>query len=72
MLFGDIGEEMILIDEHEMGICHITKDLEESYLKSCEHRKTSPQDTDYFREYIWVLLAILMNRIDNVENVLDI
>lgn len=59
---------MKLINEHELGICKMTQDLEKSYLESCEHNNTTPEDLEYFRSYIWALFAILKRSIEKSSN----
>jgi len=57
-------DEMVLVSEHDIGTCKIRDDLEASYLKSCEHNNTTPEDLKYFRSYVWTLLAMLLLRIN--------
>jgi len=39
----------ILVDEHEIGTCQMTKELEEAFILSCKHNKTTPNDIVYIR-----------------------
>jgi hypothetical protein len=57
--------EMVLVDEHKIGTCQMTKEFEESFLKSCEHNGTTPDDLEYFRSYIWNLFAMMIQKMNN-------
>lgn len=54
----------VLINEHQIGTCKMTSDLEEAYLLSCNHNNTTPEDLSYFRSYIWNLFSMVMQHID--------
>lgn len=56
---NDKDLEPILVNEHEVGTCKMVDSLEQSYLLSCKHNKTTPEDLEYFRQYVWNLLSIL-------------
>jgi hypothetical protein len=51
----------IIVNEHELGTCKMTQDLEESFLESCKHNNTTPDDLEYFRSYVWNLMAMIIN-----------
>ena len=55
-----VDEDSVLINEHDIGTCNMVDDFEASYLKSCEHNKTTPDDLEYFRRYVWNLLAMIV------------
>lgn len=55
-------DRMILVNEHKIGTCQITDDLEESFLESCKHNNTTPDDLEYFRSYIWNLFAMIVKK----------
>lgn len=61
----------VLVNEHEAGICGMTASMETSYKQSCEHNNKTPEDVDYFRSYVWALLATLVQRIEGIEERLD-
>lgn len=55
-----------LISEAELGTDQLCEDFEKSYILSCEHNKTNPDDLEYFREYIWNLFAVLTLKLNEV------
>lgn len=55
---------MIVVNEHEVGTCKMTKELEEAFLASCKYNDTTPENIAYFRSYVWNLFAIMKLAID--------
>lgn len=60
-------DEFVMVNEHEIGTCKMTQELEESFLKSCRHNNTTPEDLEYFRSYVWNLFAMLSNKLCEVD-----
>lgn len=57
-----------LVSEHEIGTCAMVDSLEESYKISCEHNDVELEDHEYFRQYVWNLIAMLSIRIDKKDD----
>lgn len=55
---------MPIVNEHDLGTCKMTDSLEESFLKSCQHNNTTPEDMEYFRRYVWNLIAMITLRMN--------
>lgn len=47
----------IKICEHALEIDEMVDSLEEAYLSSCKLNKVDTKNIEYFRRYIWVLIA---------------
>lgn len=41
------------------------QELEDSYLESCRHNNTTPEDMKYFRLYVWNLFVIFAEGLEN-------
>jgi hypothetical protein len=55
------------MSEHAMGTCTYIQDLEESYQASCKHNETTPDDHEYFRRYVWNVMALVFQRLEALE-----
>ncbi len=56
---------MKIVNEHEIGTCQMVKEMEEAFQASCLHNGTTPDDLEYFREYVWNLFAMFSNAIED-------
>lgn len=61
-------DKFVIIKESVIGTDTITKDLEKSFLKSCEYNNTNPDDIAYFRSYVWNLFAMLLLKMENKKD----
>lgn len=57
----------VLIHEHCLGIDEMVDDLKKSYRESCKHRGVEENNMEYFQEYIFVMIAIIMKKQQEME-----
>jgi hypothetical protein len=56
-----------IVNEHEIGTCGMVEELEAAFQQSCEGHGVVPEDPTYFRRYVFNLVAMLVQRVQDLE-----
>jgi hypothetical protein len=55
--------DFVVVNEYDYGLSKIINDLEESYVASCEHNRTTTEDIHYFRRYVFTNIALIIKEL---------